>query len=224
MGYVCCVGDPDLRVDPVCPELMFRTLDRLPPVQAVVIGCGIGTLEPARHALRHALTLDTPVLLDADALNLVATDENLRRALSQRKAPSVVTPHPLEAARLLAAVPAIRVNSDRIAAASLLAQQLRSAVVLKGAGSVIVDRFGEADPYWVNPTGGPALATAGTGDVLAGMIGALIAQGFELRPSVLGATWLHGRAAQAHGSDLGLLASEVPELAARELARLKHQA
>jgi len=221
--YVCCVGDPDLRVDPVCPELMFRSLDRLPPVQAVVIGCGIGTFEAARRALQHALTLDTPVVLDADALNLVATDKDLRRALVQREPASVLTPHPLEAARLLAGEPAIQVNSDRIAAATLLARQLRSAVVLKGAGSVIVDRFGDGDRYWVNPTGGPALATAGTGDVLAGMIGALIAQGFDLRVAVLGATWLHGRAAQAHRADVGLLASEVAELAVRELAHLKHQ-
>jgi len=220
--YVCCVGDPDMRVDPVCPELMFRPLDRLPPVQAVVIGCGLGTSEPSRRALSHALSIDTPLVLDADALNLVALDQRLRQALAQREAASVLTPHPLEAARLLAGTPELHVNSDRISAAAVLAQQLRSAVALKGAGSVIVDRPAGADEYWINPTGGPALATAGTGDVLAGMIGALIAQGFEVRDSVLAATWLHGRAAQLHGADVGLLASEVALLAARELARMKN--
>jgi hydroxyethylthiazole kinase-like uncharacterized protein yjeF len=220
--FVCCVGDPDLSVDPICPELMIRSLDRVPAVEAVVIGCGLGSSEPARRALRQTLALRTPVVVDADALNLIAADEHLRQALVEREADSVLTPHPLEAARLLAGVPPLQVNADRIAAATLLAQQLRSAVVLKGAGSVIIDRPGDSEQYWINPTGGPALASAGTGDVLAGMIGALIAQGFAIRTSLLGAVWLHGQAAQAHGADLGLLASEVPALAARELARLKN--
>jgi hydroxyethylthiazole kinase-like uncharacterized protein yjeF len=219
--YVCCVGAPDLSVDPGCPELMIRSLDRLPPVEAAVIGCGLGTSEAARRALRQALGQDTPVVLDADALNLIAADERLRQALIAREAPSVLTPHPAEAGRLLAGVPAIHVIADRIAAAFLLAQQLRSAVVLKGAGTVIVDRPKDRERYWINPTGGPALATAGTGDALSGMIGALIAQRFDTLTSTLAAVWLHGRAAQGHGADIGLLASEVPLLAVRELARLR---
>ncbi len=219
--YVCCVGAPDLHVDPSCPELMIRSLDRLPPVEAAVIGCGMGTSDAARRALRQALGQDTPIVLDADALNLIASDERLKQAMVGRQAPSVVTPHPLEAARLLAGVPAIHVNADRIAATLLLAQQLRSTVVLKGAGSVIVDRPTDTERYWVNPTGGPALSSAGTGDVLSGMIGALIAQSFETLTATLAAVWLHGRAAQAYGGDVGLLASEVPALAVRELARLR---
>jgi ADP-dependent NAD(P)H-hydrate dehydratase / NAD(P)H-hydrate epimerase len=219
--YVCCIGDPDLRVDPICPELMIRSLDQLPQVQVSVIGCGLGTSERARRALRQALGTDTPLVVDADALNLIATDEPLRQALAGRQAPCVLTPHPGEATRLLADVPAIHVNADRIAAAVALAQTLRSTIVLKGAGTVIVDRSDHGEPYWINPTGGPALATAGTGDVLSGMIGALIAQGFPIRTSTLAAVWLHGRAAEVHGADLGLLASEVPQLAARELARLR---
>lgn len=219
--YVCCIGAPDLQVDSSCPELMIRSLDRLPPVEVAVIGCGLGTSEQARRALRQALGHDTPVVLDADALNLIAVDERLRQALIARDAPSVLTPHPGEAARLLAGVPAVHVNDDRIAAAILLAQRLRSTVVLKGAGTLIVDRPADSERYWVNPTGGPALASAGTGDVLSGMIGALIAQGFEPLTATLAAVWLHGRAAQAHGADLGLLASEVAPLAVRELARLR---
>jgi len=219
--YVCCVGAPDLHVDPSCPELMIRSLDRLPLVEAAVIGCGMGTSELARRALRQALGQATPVVLDADALNLIASDERLKQALIDRQAPSVLTPHPGEAARLLAGVPAIHVNADRIASTNLLAQQLRATVVLKGAGSVIVDRPTDIERYWINPTGGPALASAGTGDVLSGMIGALIAQGFEALTSTLAAVWLHGRAAHAHGADIGLLASEVPALAVHELARLR---
>jgi hydroxyethylthiazole kinase-like uncharacterized protein yjeF len=219
--YVCCLGATELHVDPTCPELMIRTPERLPPVEVAVIGCGLGTSESARRALRQALAQDTPLVLDADALNLIALDERLRQALGTREAPSVVTPHPVEAARLLAGVPPIHVNADRIAAAHLLAQQLHCAVLLKGAGSVIVDRPANGERYWINPTGSPALATAGTGDVLSGMIGALIAQGYGVLTSTLAAAWLHGRAAEAYGADIGLLASEVPELAVRELARLR---
>jgi hydroxyethylthiazole kinase-like uncharacterized protein yjeF len=160
-------------------------------------------------------------VVDADALNLIAADPALRQALTARAAPSVLTPHPAEAARLLAGTPAAHVNRDRIAAATQLARQLRSAVVLKGAGTVIVDRTAEGERYWINPTGGPALASAGTGDVLSGMVGALIAQGFEPLIGTLAAVWLHGSAAQAHGADVGLLASEVAGLAVRELARLR---
>ncbi|HEY4039053.1 MAG TPA: NAD(P)H-hydrate dehydratase [Burkholderiaceae bacterium] len=219
--YVCCVGAPDLGVDLVCPELMFRPLDALPDVQSTVIGCGLGTSEAARRALQQALARDTPLVVDADALNLIAADPTLMQALTARAAPSVLTPHPAEAARLLAGTPAAHVNRDRIAAATQLARQLRSAVVLKGAGTVIVDRTAEGERYWINPTGGPALASAGTGDVLSGMVGALIAQGFEPLIGTLAAVWLHGSAAQAHGADVGLLASEVAGLAVRELARLR---
>jgi hydroxyethylthiazole kinase-like uncharacterized protein yjeF len=218
--YVCCVGAPDLRVDPACPELMIRSPDRLPTVQVAVVGCGLGASEPSRQALRQALAGDAPLVLDADALNLIAAEPSLRQALAARAAPSVVTPHPAEAARLLA-VPAGGVNADRIGSAIRLAQQLRSAVVLKGAGSVIVDRGADGGSYWVNPTGGPALASAGTGDALSGMIGALVAQGFGTLAGTLAAVWLHGRAAEVHGADIGLLASEVPALAVRELARLR---
>jgi ADP-dependent NAD(P)H-hydrate dehydratase / NAD(P)H-hydrate epimerase len=219
--YVCCVGAPDLHVDPNCPELMIRSLDRLPAVQAAVIGCGLGTSELARRALREALGQDTPIVLDADALNLIASDDRLKQAVIGRQAPSVLTPHPAEAARLLAGVPAMHVNADRIAATLLLAQQLHATIVLKGAGTVIVDRPTDREQYWINPTGGPALSSAGTGDVLSGMIGALIAQGFETLTGTLAAVWLHGAAAQVHGADIGLLASEVPALAVRELARLR---
>lgn len=220
--YVCCVGAPDLHVDAGCPELMIRSLDSLPAVQAAVVGCGLGTSEPARHALQQALEQDTPILLDADALNLVAADERFKQALIGRRAPSVLTPHPAEAARL-GGVPATHVNSDRIAAAIGLAQRFCSTIVLKGAGSVVVDRPADFQRYWINPTGGPALSSAGTGDVLSGMIGALIAQGFEPLTSSLAAVWLHGSAAQAHGADIGLLASEVAPLAVRELIRLRGQ-
>jgi hydroxyethylthiazole kinase-like uncharacterized protein yjeF len=219
--YVCLVGAPDFDVDLACPELMIRSLQALPPVQATVVGCGLGSSEPARHALQIALELHNPIVVDADALNLIASDSGLKQTLIARDASSILTPHPAEAARLLGAGAGARVNGDRIGAATRLAHELRSTIVLKGAGTVIVDRPRGPERYWINPSGGPALASAGAGDVLSGMIGALIAQGFEALSGTLAAVWLHGSAAQAHGADIGLLASEVAPLAVRELARLR---
>jgi hydroxyethylthiazole kinase-like uncharacterized protein yjeF len=120
-----------------------------------------------------------------------------------------MTPHPLEAARLLAST-AGEVQSDRLAAARELAQRFNCVIVLKGSGSVVAKPGGEA---MINPTGGPALATAGTGDVLAGVCGALLAQSFPAWNAALAATWLHGHAADVltehHGGTLGMTASEL---------------
>lgn len=88
---------------------------------------------------------------------------------------------------------------------------------------MIVDGSDTRLPYWINATGGPALATAGTGDVLSGMIGAQLAQGHDALSGTLASVWLHGRAAQLHQADLGLLASEVATLAAQELSELKRR-
>jgi NAD(P)H-hydrate repair Nnr-like enzyme with NAD(P)H-hydrate dehydratase domain len=102
------------------------------------------------------------------------------------------------------------VQHDRVASALRLAQETGAIVVLKGAGSVIAEPDGH---YAINPTGGPALSSAGTGDVLAGMAGALMAQYEDTASAVRAAVWLHGRAAQLYGSDVGLVASEVAALA-----------
>lgn len=219
--YVDCIGAAELRVDPLQPELMFRS--GIEPtlrgaMQAIVVGCGLGTDAAARAAVQACIDADCAAVFDADALNVIAADSGLNFAARQfRSTARVLTPHPLEAARLLS-VTAAEVQGDRIAAARELAQRFCAWVVLKGAGSVI------AAPdalYWINTTGSPALATAGTGDVLAGMIGALLAQGYESQAAVLGAVWLHGRAAERHGGDVGLVASDVAQLAADELNALR---
>jgi NAD(P)H-hydrate repair Nnr-like enzyme with NAD(P)H-hydrate dehydratase domain len=111
------------------------------------------------------------------------------------------------------------VQSDRIASAVQLAQALQSWIVLKGAGSVIAAPDGA---WWINPTGGPALATAGTGDVLAGMLGALLAQGIDARTAVCGAVWLHGTAADTYEGDVGLAAGDVGPRAAAAWNALRH--
>ncbi len=219
--FVDCIGAPELRVDPLQPELMFRTgLDAalLRTMQAIVVGCGLGTDAAARAAVEAALLADCAVVVDADALNVVAATAAVNRAARRPAASArVFTPHPLEAARLLETT-AAEVQRDRIGAARQLARRYNAWVVLKGAGSVIA---APTERYWINTTGTPALATAGTGDVLAGMLGAFLAQGAVVQEAVLAAVWLHGRAADRHGADIGLVASDVAPLAAAELNALR---
>lgn len=217
--YVDCIGAPELRFDPAQPELMFRPLASLGDVDAIVIGCGLGTDDAAAGALAAALERSVPLVVDADGLNLLADRSRFAGAFEAHAAGRVLTPHPLEAARLLGAS-ANEVQADRVAAARALARQSASIVVLKGAGTVVAHPAGR---WWINPTGGPALATAGTGDVLAGMIGAFVAQGIEPIQAALAAAWLHGRAADEYGGDVGLVAGDVAAGAARALVRLRGQ-
>lgn len=214
--YVDAIGAPELRVDPMRPELMFRSLRELDDLQAIVVGCGLGLDAGARAAVSHVLAGNVPVVADADALNLLAADADLQHRAAESAATLVLTPHPLEAARLLGCS-AAEVQADRVRAAVRLAQRYSCVVVLKGAGTVLARS--DAD-YAINPTGSPALATAGTGDVLAGMIAALIAQGHDAWISVQAAVWLHGRAAEGAG-DIGLLADEVAVRTVDVLRRLR---
>ena len=215
--YVDCIGAPELRLDPMQPELMFRPFAGLEGLTSCVVGCGLGDDGTARAALAAVLGSPSPVVIDADALNLLAADDGLAKACVQRTAATVLTPHPLEAARLLR-TDASRVQADRVGHALDLARRFNALVVLKGAGSVLAGSDGR---YAVNPTGSPALATAGTGDVLAGMIGALLGQCGDPRPAVLAAVWLHGAAADEFGADIGLVATDLAPLAARRLAQLR---
>ena len=213
--YVDCIGAPEFRVDPGQPELMFRPYASIENPHAIVIGCGLGQSEGARRALQWALDSDASLIIDADALNLLSQGPALSEVLAARSATTVLTPHPLEAARLLQ-ISADDVQLDRLAAARELATRYRSLVVLKGAGTINVHTNGRCA---INPTGGPALATAGTGDVLAGLLGSLFAQHFDPWQATLAATWLHGRAGESR--DVGLVASDVAFRAADQLAKLR---
>lgn len=156
--------------DPGRPELMRGTAATLP--QAVgVVGCGAG---PAIAAALPALLQALPrLILDADALNVIATDDALRALVLARSAGStLLTPHPLEAARLLRR-DLSSVQADRLAAARELSSQFGAAVVLKGSGSIIAS---PGEQPAICASGGPALATAGSGDVLAGWLGGRWAQ------------------------------------------------
>ncbi|MCK5689010.1 NAD(P)H-hydrate dehydratase, partial [Myxococcota bacterium] len=149
--------------------------------------------------------LDVPVCLDADALNLMSAHEDLSGLL---KVPAVVTPHPREMARLLGC-DIEEVQADRFSTAQEFAQQHNVVVVLKGAGTVVASPDGEVA---VLESGSPALATGGTGDVLAGIIGALLAQGYEAFDAARAGVLLHAlageEAARLHGES-GVRAMDV---------------
>jgi hydroxyethylthiazole kinase-like uncharacterized protein yjeF len=180
--------------DPGQPELMCRVAGDLDVSAAtVVIGPGIGMSRTAHDVLAQALAAAPSLVIDADALNLIAVEPGLQRRLTERRNPALLTPHPLEAARLLGCSSA-EVQQDRIAAARELSGRFHAVAVLKGSGTVLAHPDGDIA---VNPTGNPALATAGTGDVLAGLCGALLAQHWPAWQAALGGTWLHGAAADA---------------------------
>ncbi len=189
--YIAFAGEaPALDLEQ--PELMCRKAQEFDfSTATLVVGTGLGVSSAAKALVTNALASRHAIVVDADALNIIAQDPVLQQTLAARSAASVLTPHPLEAARLLG-VTSAEIQSDRVAAARLLAQRLESIVVLKGSGSVIAGPDGLVA---INPTGNPGLATAGSGDVLAGVCGALLAQGWPAWEAALAAVWLHGRAA-----------------------------
>ncbi len=204
-------------VDLACPELMLGDAGAaLGAANALVVGPGMGRGDAARGHLADALDGDLPLVLDADALNLVAQDAALRAALRTRSATRLLTPHPAEAARLLDTEVAA-IQHDRLAAARKLASAFGAHVVVKGAGSVVAHPDGR---YAINASGSAALASAGTGDVLAGMAGALLAQRVDPAEALEVAVCLHGAAADdlvARGTGpVGLPASMLAD-AARDL-------
>jgi ADP-dependent NAD(P)H-hydrate dehydratase / NAD(P)H-hydrate epimerase len=193
------------------PELMCRNAADVMAAgpDALAVGPGLGTRDRAAELLARAVATDVPMVLDADALNLIAQDAGMATALRVRKAATLATPHPAEAARLLATTPAV-VQADRLGAALALASMLNAAVVVKGAGSVLAYPDGTWD---VNASGNPGLASAGTGDVLTGFAGAFLAQGIDARSALRLAVCLHGAAADAcvaaGNGPLGLTAAEL---------------
>ena len=208
-----------LKVDPTQPELMLRDPDDVFGLAtALAVGPGLGQSNAAAELLRRAIETPLPLVLDADALNLLAAHPVLFAKVSRRGTPCILTPHPAEAARLLG-TGTDAVQADRIAAASNLAGT-HATVVLKGCGTVIVT---ENRPWFINPTGNAGLASAGSGDVLTGMIVALLAQGWPAHEAALAAVHLHGAAADelvaAGTGPVGLTASETIPVARNLLNR-----
>ncbi len=199
------------------PELMLRRPQALFQADLTALACGpgLGDSLEATELLEAAIASELPLLLDADALNLVASEGNLQVALASRNNPAILTPHPAEAARLLESTTA-EVQGDRIAAALEIAERYHCHVALKGCGTVIAAVNGR---WWINSTGNPGMATAGMGDVLSGLIVALLAQGWPVDAALLAGVHLHGAAADrlvANGvGPIGLTAGEVIDAARR---------
>lgn len=238
-GLVTAVVAPELLdfVDSACAESMARpyldplheaalseVLDFVADKDAVALGPGVGRA-PEMQKFVQALVrqIDRPLVLDADGLNAVAGHLELVR---NRRAATILTPHPGEAARLLDTTSA-EVQADRLAAVRELARRTGAVVVLKGHRSLIAYCYGENDTargdssesddveIWINPTGNAGMATGGSGDVLTGIVVALLARGFDAAAAARVATYVHGLAGD-------LAAAEVGEtsLAAGDLVRL----
>ena len=207
--FVDTLGDISLVVDLLHPELMLRQKFDPEHIDAVVIGPGLGDSADAKQVLFRVIEAPLPAVFDADALNLISTDQALQQAMQRRLAASIITPHPLEAARLLQEdVSSVQV--DRIGAALRLASRYSAIALLKGAGSVIATANGR---WAINPTGNPGLAGGGTGDVLSGALGGLLAQRKDPFQTALAGCYLHGEAAddlvRSGIGPIGLTASEL---------------
>jgi ADP-dependent NAD(P)H-hydrate dehydratase / NAD(P)H-hydrate epimerase len=162
-------------------------------VQAWVVGPGLGTDETGAAALWFALETDLPVLVDADALTILAAHPDI---VSGRRAPTLLTPHAGEFARLAGAPP----GDDRVGATRKLADALGVTVLLKGNVTVIAEPGGVV---YLNPAGQSWAATAGSGDVLSGMIGALLAAGLPAAEAAAAGAFVHARAAALSAADPG---------------------
>ena len=210
------------------PELLWRPAAVLADAggwasATVVCGCGGG--EAVDDLLPRLLEQAIRLVLDADALNALARSERLRaglRARARQGRATVLTPHPLEAARLLG-VHTAEVQAHRLRAATQLACDLQATVVLKGSGTVVCS---PGLPTGINSTGGPALASGGTGDVLAGWLGGCWSRRRAEGPTAMtlahevapAAGWLHGRAAEPADEAEGTVRAQ--DL----IARMRHQA
>ena len=220
--YAGLLADDAPLMDMLQPELMLRPADgvlRLDHLSALAIGPGLGDSPDAAEYLDWALEAAVPLLLDADALNQVAVTTALKSKLKQRVTSTILTPHPAEAARLLGCA-ITKVQQDRVAAALQLAKEYNAGVVLKGAGSICA----WPDGHWaINTSGNPGMAAAGMGDVLTGIIVALLAQGVDARHALTASVYLHGAAADQLVKNgcgpIGLTAGEIIDTARALLNR-----
>jgi len=212
--------------DPPHPEIMLNRPDSIDwdSISALTIGPGMGQSPRAQEWLQTLLARPEPKVLDADALNLVASHDVLARALQRHGRHAVLTPHPLECARLLNCKTS-EIQCDRLQAARTLAARYDCVVVLKGSGTIVAAPDGACA---LNPTGNAGLASGGTGDVLSGLLGALLAQGCQPFAAACAAVYLHGLAADVmtaagHGP-AGLTASEIAPMFRTLYNRLIHDA
>lgn len=207
--------DDAIHADFSTPELIFAPPDNLAAdtrLSVLAIGPGLGQTRLAYELMKTAILLPSPLVIDADGLNVMAVHPDLVKACQQRSSPTLLTPHPGEASRLLKTSTA-DIQAGREQAAKELAVRFNAFVALKGAGTVLAAPDGKLE---INSTGNPALSAPGMGDVLTGILAAFLAR---LTPwqALLRAVWLHGQAADdaiAEGlGPEGLTASELIDFA-----------
>ncbi len=217
-GKVTLATSPEhaAMVNLTCPELMVRGVRRgkelktlLQQISVVVIGTGLGQTSWSENLFKTCMKTALPIVLDADGLNILARlHPHMGEQGDLPRGRWILTPHPAEAGRLLGCK-ASEVQRDRVAVAAQLAERFDATVVLKGCGTVVADPSGR---YAICPLGNPGMASAGTGDVLAGVIGALIAQGLDLWDAATVGVTAHASAgdlaARAIG-ERGLIASDI---------------
>jgi hydroxyethylthiazole kinase-like uncharacterized protein yjeF len=210
--YAAALATNAPGVDLHQPEIMLRepsVLTSLAQLDCVVIGPGLGQSKNALELLEFWIGRNVPMLMDADALNLIAAHPHLTKLVKKRAAATVITPHVGEAARLLKS-DSTYIQANRAEVALKLAADLRASCVLKGAGTVCAHHDGNR---FINTTGNPGLASGGTGDVLSGIIGGLIAQGLNGFDAAKLGVYIHGAAADSLVDKgigpVGMTASEV---------------
>jgi len=213
-GYVRYSGPSYQQVVSAWPDVVATPgrVSLAGRAQCWVVGCGRGTDEEARLAILDAASLAGPLVLDADALTILAEDADVRDAVGSRNGPTVLTPHDGEFSRLAGH----DVGGDRVAAAVELAQAFSSVVLLKGSSTVVASPSGAT---WVALAAPPELATAGSGDVLAGLLGSLLAHhqaAGEVDDDAAG--WLAACAAHVHGVAGGLAAGGARPITASEVS------
>lgn len=210
--HVGLLAEEAPTVDFVQPELMLhRAASAMPDADTIAIGCGMGNSPAAQRLLQDALSGDARLVIDADALNLLAAHRDLQNLLAARTGAALLTPHPAEAARLLCCT-TTDIQKDRGASVQRLAETFACPVVLKGANSLCATRGG----IYANGTGNPGMSAPGMGDVLTGIVAALIAQGLGMDDALLLGVHLHGAAGDEmakSGIRLGMTASEVTDRA-----------
>lgn len=201
-------------VDIQHPEIMLHSaasFSKLKQLSCIVVGPGLGQSTAAMALLTLCMAQQWPLLIDADGLNLISQHPHLVAILQQRQAQTVITPHPAEAARLLQTT-VEDIQQNRTKSAQNLANRFKTVCILKGAGTICTDINGS---WFLNTTGNPGLATGGTGDVLSGIIGSLIAQGLTAIEAAKLGVYLHGAAADALVEKgigpVGMTASEVAQ-------------
>ncbi len=211
---------PETTDGALSPDALAGLKGLIKGKSAIVIGPGLGTSKETGKLVKALLTDRDiklpPVLIDADGLNVLKNDVDI---LKKVKAELVLTPHPGEMASLLNTTSA-KVQTDRIGSAKKLTKLTGAVTLLKGAGTVVSAPGTKDSEIFINPTGTPALASAGTGDVLSGMIGAFMANGYSPKDCVVAGAYLHGIAAEklskeaggfwnGHGGPVGMLASDL---------------